>query len=70
MKCLNCSRFNLRDYPRHVAVGLGRCMAADLHKNGAVFVGIHSEFECNDYVSAKDTIISKRQEWYASRQGR
>jgi hypothetical protein len=45
-------------------------MAADLERDGAVFVAIHADVECNDYVSAKDVIISKRQEWYASRQSR
>lgn len=70
MKCLKCKNFNLRDYPRHVAVGYGRCMAVDIHKDGAVFVAIHADVECNDYVSAKDVVISKRQEWYASRKSR
>lgn len=68
--CLNCLNFNMRDHPQHVAVGFGRCTAADIYRQGAVFMPLRSVVECDKYSPAKEGIIAKRQEWYESRKGR
>lgn len=70
MRCLHCINYNLRDYPSHAKVGYGRCMAADLAKDGAVFMSISGEVDCDAYSPAKDGIVFKREEWYESRKGR
>jgi hypothetical protein len=70
MRCLHCKNFNLRDYPSHAKVGIGRCMAVDVFKQGAVFVPIQSEFECDKYQQAADNVVAKRKEWNESRKGR
>lgn len=69
-RCLNCRNFNMRDYPQHVAVGFGRCMAASIERHGAVFMPLRALVDCEQYSTAKEGIIAKRQEWYESRKGR
>jgi hypothetical protein len=44
-------------------------MAADLQKDGAVFMSIAAEVDCDGYSPAKDGIVFKREEWYESRKG-
>lgn len=68
--CLNCLNFNMRDHPQHVAVGFGRCLAADITRQGALFMPLRAVVECSQYSPAKEGIIAKRQEWYESRKGR
>jgi hypothetical protein len=51
-------------------VGYGRCMAADLQREGAVFMSIIAEVDCDAYSPAKDGVVFKREEWYESRKGR
>ena len=67
MRCLHCINYNLRDYPSHAKVGYGRCMAADLQRDGAVFMSIAADVDCDGYSPAKDGIVFKREEWYESR---
>ncbi len=69
MRCLHCINYNLRDYPSHAKVGYGRCMAADLQRDGAVFMSIAAQVDCDGYSPAKDGIVFKREEWYESRKG-
>jgi hypothetical protein len=45
-------------------------MAVDVFKQGAVFVPIQSEFECDKYQQAADNVVAKRKEWNESRKGR
>lgn len=70
MFCLHCVNFNLRDYPAHVRVGFGRCMAANLYSQGAVFMPIRTVHECDKYDPVKDDVLIKRKEWNESRKGR
>lgn len=70
MRCLHCINFNMKDHPSHARVGYGRCMAADLQRDGAVFMSISVEVDCDAYSPAKDGIVFKREEWYESRKGR
>lgn len=70
MRCLHCINFNMKDYPSHARVGYGRCMAADLQRDGAVFMSISALVDCDAYSPAKDGIVFKREEWYESRKGR
>lgn len=69
MRCLHCINYNLRDYPSHARVGYGRCMAADLQRDGAVFMSISALVDCDAYSPAKDGVVFKREEWYESRKG-
>ena len=70
MRCLHCINYNLRDYPAHARLWYGRCMAADLQRDGAVFMSALAEVECDAYSPAKDGIIFKREEWYEGSQNR
>lgn len=70
MRCLHCINFNMKDHPSHARVGYGRCMAADLSRDGAVFMSITAVVDCDAYSPAKDGIVFKREEWYESRKGR
>jgi hypothetical protein len=45
-------------------------MAADLQRDGAVFMSALAEVECDAYSPAKDGIIFKREEWYEGSQNR
>lgn len=70
MRCLYCKNLNLKDYPSHAKVNLGRCMAVDVYRRGAVFMPLHSDTECDQYQSATEEVIKKRKEWHESRKGR
>jgi hypothetical protein len=70
MRCLHCINYNMKDYPSHARVGYGRCMAADLQRDGAVFMSVVAEVDCDAYSPAKDGVVFKREEWYESRKGR
>lgn len=45
-------------------------MAVDVFKQGAVFMPIQSDVECDKYQPAADSIVAKRKEWDESRKGR
>ena len=70
MRCLYCKNLNLKDYPAHAKVNLGRCMAVDVYRRGAVFMPLHTDTECDQYQSATEEVIQKRKEWHESRKGR
>lgn len=70
MRCLHCSNHNLKDYPSHARVGYGRCMAANLERDGAVFMSVYADVDCNKFRSAKEMVIIKREEWHESRKSR
>lgn len=70
MRCLYCKNFNLKDYPAHVKVNLGRCMAVDVYRVGAVFMWLNADIDCDKYQQASDEMVQKRKEWHESRKGR
>lgn len=45
-------------------------MAADLERDGAVFMSVYAEVDCNKFRSAKEMVIMKREEWHESRKSR
>jgi hypothetical protein len=70
MRCLHCKNLNLKDYPAHAKVNLGRCMAVDVYRRGVVFMPLHTDTECDQYRAATEEVIQKRKEWHESRKGR
>lgn len=70
MRCLHCVNFNLKSYPSHAKVGYGRCMIADIYRQGAVFMSTSADIECDKFKQSKEEIITRRNEWYESGESR
>jgi hypothetical protein len=64
MICLHCTRLDLRSFPKHSAVGYGRCKAETLP---GVFESISIERQCGKFDQADAETIAKREEWNAKR---
>lgn len=61
MKCLMCAHVDLRSYPKHANVGLGRCK---LEKVSGVFESFEKERQCDNYELADAEKVIKRLAWY------
>ena len=58
MTCLHCTKFNLRDYPAHARIGLGKC---SIEKEKYTYFATH--YECKEFTKAANEIIEKRDAW-------
>ena len=58
--CLSCARIDLKTYPTHAKVGLGRCALDNLP---GVFVSFFCRRECSHFLDAAPDIKEKRIEW-------
>ena len=63
IQCLKCKNVSLQPYPRHAAIGLGRCTKEVF----ATFYSIDKKRECADYEQANDEILQKRMIWNEKR---
>lgn len=59
--CIDCRNLKMREYPKHAAVGLGRCAKAP----GAFFVSIGRDKECGTFEAASEEKAAARRVWYA-----
>jgi hypothetical protein len=60
MKCLDCSRLDLQQFPAHARVGMGRCALETLP---GVFESWRIERNCQSFSAAPADISEKRIEW-------
>ena len=64
VRCLECSRFNLRDADKALArLGFGRC---EFKKKGELVSATYSR-ECNRHEPAPAEIVEKRAAWLHNR---
>lgn len=61
MICLQCTHLDLREHPKHAAVGFGRCKHEKLV---GVFVSISKDRQCEQFTQADKEVARKRTEWW------
>ena len=64
MKCITCKCIDLKTFPSHAKVGMGRCK---LEKMGGVFESLIYDRVCKDHQPADDGIVSVRVDWLEKR---
>lgn len=60
MNCLSCIHIDLRTYPAHAKVGVGRCK---LQKLPGVFENFRIERDCKLFTAADAETVEKRNIW-------
>ena len=58
-KCIECSHFDIRTFPRHTAENLAKCKKMASGK----FISINRDKACDDFEMAKEEITVKRRQW-------
>jgi len=63
VKCIECTRFNLRTAGQMAKHGFGHC---DLKRTKSMFVSSTWERECDKYDPAKADVAQKRHDWLSA----
>lgn len=59
MNCLECTRLDLKTFPKHSATGFGRCPLAPVGS----FVNVTLQRKCHSFKPAAIEIVATRMEW-------
>lgn len=66
MKCLECSRMDLQGFPKHAAVGVGKCKGDQLGE----FRPLGRQRQCKDFQAADAEVVQKRVTWWSGKSAR
>lgn len=67
MNCLECSRLDLKQFPAHAKVGIGKCNMVSLP---GVFVSFSRHRDCQSMRPADEEIVQARIDWWEKRKGK
>lgn len=62
MSCLDCTKLDLRRFPRHAVAGIGKCEHASMT---GMFVVFNKHKDCQQFVEAPAEQAEARKAWWA-----